>query len=383
MYVPANIYGTFPPDRACAVPKTASRRKACGHPPTQAQCTALGCCWDASFQSQPCFKPAGGAPEQFHNDQDFFIVANEGDPLTEWVNQGDWGPDDKCNVTGTVGARLPWPHNFTTASDGGRSKPGQINNNAAGLLLPDRKTLVQMQPLYRCAPGSPILAKWGDQRGCPQTFPNVTDITGDGALGAHGGSGLSAVGGTIRLGELLPDAPPVPHALKLELYAHQYYYGGRQLNPPTAANGGRTQYRWPATGSDSYTWQPVAGYNGSLSSLVPGALLAIPPSVAPSVHTTTVLGGKFKQVLLDYGGYIVDDTASDSAAICMEAAVNEELRVAYNVSMAYPGGLGPGHALYSDLVSIFQALAVVDNNGPASIGGGGAPRRPPAAPLCL
>jgi hypothetical protein len=50
---------------------------------------------------------------------------------------------------------------------------------------------------------------------------------------------------------------PIRHALKLELFAHQYYYGGpsaRQLNPPTEANGGRTQYVWPATGSDAYTW---------------------------------------------------------------------------------------------------------------------------------
>ena len=119
--------------------------------------------------------------------------------------------------------------------------PGQSNNNAAAVLLPDRRTLVQMQPLYRCEPGSPILAKWGADRGCPQTFPNTTDILGDGALGAHGGSGLSSIGGTIRMGELLPGAPPISHALKLELFGHLYYYGGHQLQPKTEENGGRTQ----------------------------------------------------------------------------------------------------------------------------------------------
>ena len=71
-------------------------------------------------------------------------------------------------------------------------------------------------------------------------------------MGAHGGSGLSAFGVSIRLHEIEPDAPPIRHAIKLELFAHAYYYGGPvSLNPHTAANGGRTQYVWPATGSDA------------------------------------------------------------------------------------------------------------------------------------
>ena len=51
--------------------------------------------------------------------------------------------------------------------------------------------------------------------GCPQRFPNVSDIFGDGALGAHGGSGLSGFGGSVRAGELLPATGPIRHALKL------------------------------------------------------------------------------------------------------------------------------------------------------------------------
>lgn len=37
-------------------------------------------------------------------------------------------------------------------------------------------------------------------QGAPQDFPWEVDIESDGALGAHGGSGLSALGGSIRLG---------------------------------------------------------------------------------------------------------------------------------------------------------------------------------------
>ena len=132
--------------------------------------------------------------------------------------------------------------------------------------MPDNRTLVQMQPLYRVAPGAPILALY--HQGGPDPFPwtvGVTllysllsyisfylclDVLGGGALGAHGGSGLSSVGGTIRLGELLPDAPPITHALKLEFYAHEYYHYG------TADSC----YSWPATGCDGYA---ATVYNGS------------------------------------------------------------------------------------------------------------------------
>ena len=126
----------------------------------------------------------------------------------------------------------------------------------------DNETLVQMQPVYRCVQGGPLLAKFGNATdGCPQQFPNVTSIKGDGRLGSHGGSGLSGFGGTIRLGELLPGAPPIPHAIKIELQ-HQWYYGMSKLQPATAENGNRTQYVWPATGSDSGTEKAPGGLYG-------------------------------------------------------------------------------------------------------------------------
>jgi hypothetical protein len=68
--------------------------------------------------------------------------------------------------------------------------------------------------------------------------------------------------------------------------------------------------------SDSYTFSDGdMRYNGSNPELMPGSLLAIPPSVADSVKTTTVPGAKIKQALVDYGAYIVDDTAGDSVSV--------------------------------------------------------------------
>lgn len=126
-------------------------------------------------------------------------------------------------------AEIRLPPDWTSASDcdgppnssgsNCRSAGNQANNNAMALLLPDNETLVQMQPVYRCGVyPSPLLARWGnDTDGGPQNFPNTTSILGDGILGAHGGSGLSSIGGSIRLRELLPSSPPIGHALKIEL----------------------------------------------------------------------------------------------------------------------------------------------------------------------
>ena len=257
-----------------------------------------------------------------------------------------------------------------------------------GLLLPDNETIVQMQPVYRCSPGSPLLARCGNSTdGCPQQFPNVTSIFGDGTLGSHGGSGLSGIGGTIRLGELLNTTGPIRHALKIELQ-HQWYFGKQKLQPATPYNGGRCQYVWPATGSDSASEKP-GFYGGSNPHIVPGALLAIPSPSASSVIARTVVGKKIKEAMVNYGAYIVDDTgAGNSAAICMEAAVNSEMRKAYGYAMTYPHGVSdapndPGRELYKDLLNIFRALHVVTNNSPTTVGGGGVPRIPTKPPICV
>ena len=169
--------------------------------------------------------------------------------------------------------------------------------------------------------------------GCVADLPGPlqVDITSSGndavhsslntALGAHGGGGLSAVGGVIRMHEVAPsDGAPISHALKLELFARQYYYGGlqkRRLQPATKSNGGRTQYVWPATGSDGYTWDSNRrlGYNGSNPHLAPGALLALPEAVAsaPIPHLHTAPGKRIAAAFRDYVGYIIDDTACDSS----------------------------------------------------------------------
>ena len=68
-----------------------------------------------------------------------------------------------------------------------------------------RRTIKQTQPFSRCMAGGAATSRYDSAD---------VDITGDGITGAHGGSGLSAIGGTLRVGELRPGGPPVRHALK-------------------------------------------------------------------------------------------------------------------------------------------------------------------------
>ena len=305
----------------------------------------------------------------FHSDDDYVIVTSSEDPLVSWFNQGHWGGpatyDAYCNVTGKLVKQLHFPSNTIVQNWG--------NNNAAGLLQPDGRTLYTMQPLYVCSPGAPILA-FDFNNGYP------TDIYNDnGHIGGHGGSGLSAVGGTIRLGELLPSSGPIRHALKLELWAHSWYY--RPLD------GNRSEcYFWPANTCDGYAFDTSSSecYNGTDSNIRPGTLLAIPPANIESVNSTlkTLPAMKLLQALSQFGGYLVDDTAWNSSSICTEHGVADEFKVAYGFDFTVNESGSDNSDWYNDLLTLFRALYVVNNSDENHIGGGGLPIVSGAPPFC-
>lgn len=326
----------------------------------------------AEYVDANIYPTAADLPVEIHNDQEWIIQSQPSDPYVDWIDDSNNFPGG-CGAKGPVAPqKMPLPASLVTDC--------VDNNNSAGVLLPDNITLVQMQPFYRPAAGGPMIAWY--HTGAPQPFPWEMSILDNGTYGSHGGSGLSGVGGSIRVGELLPGAPPISHALKLELWAHRYYFYNY-----TSGNYS-TCYTWPAIGCDSYYNLPGPGYNGTLPYLKPGALLAVPPARQAEVAAklATVVGQKLLQALVDYGGYIVDDTGSEEGggALCMESGVNAEIKAQYGWSVAIEDPLTQqqGAPLYWDLVAIFRALAVVVNNGPNSIGGGGTPRRPPPPPIC-
>lgn len=222
----------------------------------------------------------------------------------------------------------------------------------------------------------------------------------------QGGSFLSSIGGTVRGGEF--SAGRIAHALKLEAYAHDFYWAGWS---------GPDCYSWPALACDGYARQGGSGgYNGTNPLVKPGALLAVPPAAAPAVRAAlrTGPGLTLLGALESYGGYIVDDTAGDSgearrilclcrfdtpqrstcpvacplaAAICMDPSAIAELQSGFNISVnitggAFPDSTGPTGDFFNDIVTLFRALAVVSNSGPGDIGGPGPRAAPTALPIC-
>lgn len=313
----------------------------------------------AIFHDPGIFRSPFPLPFNFFSDDDYFIVTTNNDPPTPWYDQGWWGDPDgeaHCNIIGKFVDNILFPVNLTVRDFG--------NNNAAALLQPDNHTIINTQPLYRCMPGSPVLSL------LKQGVLAKDDIVwGNGTWGAHGGSGLSSIGGTIRLGELLPDTPPIRHAVKLQLDAVLYYYDQRP------------GYVWPALTCDGYAFDlnDSHHYGGKDKYLSPGALLAIPSNI--TIQLNTIPGRKLLFTLQNYGGYISDDTYGNRGTIGTEHGVTDEFQATYG----YPfnsGPQGPGAAWYTDMLTLFQALHVVINNDKDTVGGGGIPLQPPPPPIC-
>jgi hypothetical protein len=86
---------------------------------------------------------------------------------------------------------------------------------------------------------------------------------------------------------------------------------------------------------------------------------------------TTAPGKLLARTLRRYGGYIVDDTAWDVVGFSIQVGpygdVREEFSNFYGFSMTPQSRDEPWA---KDVATIMQALHVVDNNGPSSIGGG-------------
>jgi len=236
------------------------------------------------------------------------------------------------------------------------ANPPHTPNSCAALLLPDRRTVIQINPLCRPVAGGPV---WG------WLSKTEVDLYGDGIFGGgHGGSGLSVIGGSIRPGELTGEIP-LRHVIKMNLWAERYY-----AYPDDGTRG----FRWPAVVADSYA---KAGYRGTNPQLEIGALLAIPPDVKVSkARLRTKPGRILFEAMQNYGVYLVDDTAWDSHDICIDAAANEEMMKKYRFSMSKPD-----EKFAEDVNNLIQLLAIVSNNSAETVGGGGTPRVPLAPPL--
>ena len=282
-------------------------------------------------------------------------------PLTN-VNYSNaaWTGKNRCAATGGMMVQVPMPSNYLI--------PNTNKNSSAVFLLKDGRTLVQTQPVARCTAGAPATAY--------AKFANV-DLYGPGITGAHGGSGLSAIGGTLRLGELRPGTTTGPrHALKVNVYAKEALF---KCTTRSACS------RWPAVTSDSYAvgWYGSASGNTN-SAMKMGALLAIPGTVSiGSLGLETQPARQLAWTLQNYGAYIVDDTYAAGFDFSAEDGPDGSKKAEFKKDWGFEMNqkVQGNTPWVRDIQRLMKALSVVNNNSATSIGGGGTPRQPLAPAL--
>ena len=280
----------------------------------------------------------GGYTTTFYVDEDVEIMTPNAPVANVYYSDVGWSGGNRCPATGQLVATVPIPSFYLLPNSG--------ENNSAAVLESDSTTIEQNEPLTICTAGaSGTTYAW---------WPGVS-IYGTDSTGAHGGSGLSSIGGTIRLGEFL--SGKIHHPMKIAIWAAQYYYC--------------CTFHWPATNVDGYANSTT--YGGTNPNLGPGALLALPPSF--NVNSLATAPGKIlAQAFIDYGAYLDDDTYSNSWALNTEQGPNgrvaDEFQTLYGYTMVHPPS---GSPFANDMVTIFQNLNIVTNNSSSSVGGSGTP----------
>jgi len=291
-------------------------------------------------------------------------------PLVE--NDAGWDGNPRCtSLTGNMLLpAVPVPDDFATYPEGEGSTP----NNSGAILMPDGVTLYQTQPLHVCGPGGIVTSQY--------SWETQNIRTGAGIEGSHGGSGMSAFGGSIRVGELAPGSV-IRHAIKMNFFAERNYFFGSDETPG---------YRWPAPHADGYA--NAETYGGTVPAFEIGALLALKPDFDVS-SLRTEPARIIARASRDYGIYTVDDTYWDVFHLLVEegaqGSVYDQFRNVYGYDLEGPAlncaGTSDTCKWSQDMWTILQNLNVVDNNSATTIGGGPnsdtANRRAPMAPPFL
>jgi hypothetical protein len=307
------------------------------------------------------------------------IVLTPNAPITDInYSSAGWSEVSRCSATADPRNplfQLPMPSTFFVEST--------LNNNSSAFLKPDGRTLIQTQPFARCAPPD------GDGTATTLTdrnqFPPV-DLYGDGIRGSHGGSGLSAIGGSVRLGELRRLSQGPRHALKLGVYS------GRDLYKCTTPDDSPTTgcYRWPAVNADfgaERFYGRVSNNNNAAMKM--GALLAIPASVnLATMGLETDPARQLAWTLQNYGAYIDDSGTAPAFMFDAEKGPDGALDSQFEADWGFPleerwRTDATRTPWARDMQRLMTALYVVDNNSSTSIGGGGTPRQPLAPPLSV
>jgi hypothetical protein len=305
--------------------------------------------WNTPIGTKARYVPAKIRGTKFGVELDWFVVTRRSDlgvPVYLPGSAGEGsctGRRQQARVSPQARRQQHLPRSFLLPDTG--------RGVASAFLQPDRRTLVSYSATARCTPGGALHGVWSGE----------TSIYGDGIAGGSAASGMSSIGGSIRTGELTGSAP-IRHALRLGVGSRYLFYD--------AATGGR---RWPASHAGD---RARDRYAGTVEALRTGALLALPPSAtAARLGVRSKAGKKVLAALRDYGGYVVDDSGLDAVDLGVEHRASVDFRKRRGHDVEADAGLR------ADLARIVRALAVVDDNSAATIGGSGSRRAAWAPPL--
>lgn len=308
--------------------------------------------WNTPIGSGAVYRPAGLGPAAHVGvDTQFLLKSRSSDPERQVLES----PSFKQRIgTKPLGFRLRVPDDWIVPDVGRENPYGLTPNSNYAILLPDGVSVLQGARICRPQPGGPIyLPEWMDRPANRKPVNLLGD--GIGRIG-QGASGMSTLGGTIRLGELVGDRP-IRHVIKINPYAARFCHYSEAV----------PGWRWPACKADSYAAEE---YRGALPAVVMGSLLALrPDATAEGLGLQTAPGRKLFRVLQDYGAYFTEDAHWDTWDLVVERDAEKEFERAHGFSMKSP-------AWRDEVNRLVVALHVVDNNGPGNIGGGGRPRQP-------
>jgi hypothetical protein len=249
------------------------------------------------------------------------------------------------------------PANFTV--------PSGPSNSEATFLLPDGRHILQCQPFARCTAG-------GDAT-CYIRYnaftPTDVDIYSKGEGGSAGGSGLSSLGGVLRLGELRPGQQGPRHTVRLLVDGAVCFY-----NATTVAE----TFTWPAVTGDSGAVTNYGSIRSGPSVMRMGALLAIPPSVdIDTLGLVTEPARQLAWTAQNYGFYPAD-TQGNAFGFAVQEGWHGSFVAQFQADygFAFEDQVHYNHPWCLDLQLIIRQLYVVTNNSPSTTGGGGTPRQP-------
>jgi hypothetical protein len=281
----------------------------------------------------------------------------------------------------------------TVHCDPGLHGNGQWNSTCA-FLDEDGDTVWMAQTLQLAPGGNPSIGGVGTY-----ALPGLSITTSTGNPGAHGGSSLSCLGGTLTKADLAVGGPVLDQAGNPILdqaenpvldqaenpvldqsgggairHAMKVCFNGLMFYSCAGPNNSRAGWQWPAANADGGFDEPgnVNYYGGSNQLIVEGALLALPPSIDIGTRYSDPLVQKIATAMMNYGAYICDNTASGAGNATSLVEINYD---------AAPYFKGTG-TFTSDLLRMYSDLMVVTNSTEATPGGGalGTRRLAPFAP---